>query len=110
VDPLLGLRDLAAEALDAAENLLAGAAQLVADLAEKGLARCREMIESECKRAWLKGEKRCWYDSTLAINGIGGYNVVDDTDDLNDAIALLDRAGVIERKADAPHLIRFVEE
>ena len=67
---------------------------LLADLAEEGLVASRELVESESTGCWIglvywRNLTWCRPDDPL--------------------ISLLDRAGEIERKEGAPHLIRFKE-
>lgn len=78
--------------------------KLLVDALEIADEAARALIESECLPA-LDG----WFDVSRALNGVGGYNFVDDCDEINTAISYLDRRGLIERQEDAPHLVRFVE-
>lgn len=70
-------------------------AALLADLAAEGLESLRELVESE---GLQDGE---WWN--VSHEWIGGAN----EEATKDAIALLDRAGEIERKPGEPHLVRF---
>lgn len=83
---------------------LSAQAEILVELAHAGLASLRTLCESELKRSGA------WYDTRYVINGIGGFDPVDSIDEINDAVALLDRAGEIERKPGRPYLIRFLEE
>ncbi|MBL0142616.1 MAG: hypothetical protein IPP91_11085 [Betaproteobacteria bacterium] len=75
---------------------------LLADLAEEGLGSLRALVDSEC--LW---EGDGWWDTSETIDGTGG--TVPNDDYFTGCIALLDRAGEIERKEGEPHMIRFVE-
>lgn len=83
---------------------LSAQAELLVELAYAGLVSLRTLCESKLKRS---GD---WYDTRYATNGIAVFDPVDDVDEINDAVALLDRAGEIERRKGRPHLIRFLEE
>lgn len=83
---------------------LSAQAELLVELAEAGIASLRTLCESEFKRSGA------WYDTRYAVNGIGGFCPIGPVDSINDAVALLDRAGEIERRVGRPYLIRFLEE
>ena len=70
---------------------------LLADLAEEGLASLRALIECECgSGSWAPD----WWNTLDCENA-------DIAEDVQSAVALLDRAGEIERHPERPELIRF---
>ena len=86
-----------------------GERELIADLAERGLASLRETIESACPFTVGGRLADGWWNTARPVNGYGEPVEISDEDDaiLSSAIALLERAGEIERKPGEPHMIRF---
>lgn len=50
-----------------------------------------------------------WYDTSLAIDGLGGTLDADDQEWLTEAVTYLDARGLLIRKDGAPHLVRIAE-
>jgi len=87
-------------------------ALLLADLAEEGLAGLRELIESEC--LWIgendAADANGWWDTRYMIDVEGDpFPLTGDMTIITRALSLLSRAGEIERKEGAEHMVRFVE-
>ncbi len=88
-------------------------AALLDRLAVEGMASFRSLIETECP--WDGPEDGAnaqagWWDTSCIYDGIGDTDELGANALLSLAVGTLSCLGLIERKPDAPHLVRFVEE
>ncbi len=91
---------------------------MLADLAEEGLSSLRSLVESECvfvrEGPQFNNFRQGWWDTSALIDGLGGEITLlaeaRERATIDAAVALLDRAGEIERKPGEPHMVRFIEQ